>query len=233
MARDNLLTANGVVVVAVLTVVIEETGLRFATISVSTKAKTYKNVSLRIVTTTKKNNPGTVESLLASCQPITSNREVAGLSAAATTIQEAIVAVVEHKTGNPFSLEIAATGVDSTSRKDEMAMILRSFKIQDLTGVEAVGIIKSTNMTTVSSRTVRREKTTARKIYIPLTEEVGVAEAVTEARAARQKGSRLPIRSLKKLAPAETTNLMSEQIFPYFNLNKMRSVVKINFILNT
>ena len=229
MARDNLRTANGVVVVEVLTVVIEETGLRFATISVSTKAKTYKNVSLRIVTTTKKNNPGTVESLLASCQPITSNREVAGLSAAATTIQEAIVAVVEHKTGNPFSLEIAATGVDSTSRKDEMAMILRSFKIQDLTGVEAVGIIKSTNMTTVSSRTVRREKTTARKIYIPLTEEVGVAEA----RAARQKGSRLPIRSLKKLAPAETTNLMSEQISPYFNLNKMRSVVKINFILNT
>lgn len=147
-----------------------------------------------------------------------------GITAAATTIQEAIVVVVERKTENPFSLEIAATGVGSTSRTDMMAIILKPFKIQDLTGVEAVGIIKSTNMTTVSSRIVRREKTT---------EEVGVAEAVTVARAARQKGSKLPIRSLKKLAHAETKNLMSEQIYPYFNLNKMRSVVKINFILNT
>jgi hypothetical protein len=202
--------ANGAVVVAVLTVDIEETGLKLATISISTKAKTSKNVSSRIVKTNMKKNPGTVQSLLASCQPITSNREV--ITAAATTTQEATVAVGERKMANLFSLEIAATGVGSTSRKDVKAMILRSFKIQNLTEVEAVGIIKSTKMTTVSSLIVLREKTT---------EEVGGAEAVTVARVVRQKGSRLPIRSLKKLAHAETTNLMSEQISPCFNLNKL------------
>jgi len=212
VAINNLLMANGAVVVAVLTVDIEETGLKLATISISTKAKTSKNVSSRIVKTNMKKNPGTVQSLLASCQPINSNREVAGITAAATTTQEATVAVVERKTANLFSLEIAATGVGSTSRKDVKAMILRSFKIQNLTEVEAVGIIKSTKMTTVSSLIVLREKTT---------EEVGGAEAVTVARVVRQKGSRLPIRSLKKLAHAETTNLMSEQISPCFNLNKL------------